>query len=91
MQHGMAIRADGHQVFSRVELVLLTNGRQRFFVVDMDEFLADLTIELFKIHSTNSTVVTMLAQTFFAGFFIALIRIYGDSSDRSFNVWGAGG
>lgn len=60
MDHCVAVSANRYQIFNWIHLVLASHLTQRDYVVDVDEVLADFSIELSKIEGADSALIPVV-------------------------------
>lgn len=91
MQRGVAVRADGHQVTSGIDLVLDAaargNGGE---VVDVQAARELRPIDLLEAHAAHATRVAVVAQAGRARGRVALVGIHRDRAHGTFLVLGCG-
>lgn len=71
----MAIGTDRNQIFCRVYLIFISNGRNWYYMMNMDKTISYITIYLLEIHSTDATCTAMNFETIVSGFLVTFITI----------------
>lgn len=81
MNNGVAIRADGAQIFNRINLIVHANLRQGHEMMDMNKILHGFAVSLAKAHSAYGTAQAVMLNAGLAGTMIAFeaVHQHGDS------------
>ncbi len=64
----MAVRAYGTEIFRRIYLVLISDFRYRYNVMNVNEPLADLAVTFFEYKATYLASCPVATNTFLPGF-----------------------
>ena len=68
MQHSVAVRAYGTEIFRRIYLVLISDFRYRYNVMNVNEPLADLSVTFLECKATYLATCPVATNTFLPGF-----------------------
>ena len=86
MKHGMTVRANGDQVFDRVNAIVLANARNGNSVMDVNESHAKWSVSFAEVDAANLTDALVVADTDLASFNGAFVAVDEDLLRQPFDV-----
>ena len=90
MNYGMACRAHRNEVINRVDLIPLTDVRERFFVMHVNQTNGHGSVHGAKVELAGCATRFMMFQTASAGGHVSLIPVYFRSVDGSLPIHARG-
>ena len=87
MNHCMTIRTNWNQIFNWVYFVFLSNFSNRNNMVNMNEFFANVAVNIRKIEFANDASITVVGYASRTSFRVAFVSVDRHRRSRTFRIF----